>query len=260
MEDSLKEISTPGPYDNLAKSKTPCMDKDILMDTLTEQTIRNPPLSPGHQGAKTGVKSVNENFKVVYTPFVDLDCNYKSLYEIAQEFGEIKRMKLKISTNEQYFSSYIIYESATSAQEAYNHAKNEEGDIPPSRQSKLMDERNIKDEDGDFIPKIPDIKNKTINRKMLTPIWHIASYKEGESNMFKAWESIEEHVGTIPEKNIKRYGKNLLVKAAHNTQANLLTSFKNQNNTVIESITPHKSYNTARGVIYSKDLYEFTEE
>ena len=74
---------------------------------------------------------------------------------------------------------------------------------------------------------------------MQIPMWHVASFKEGESNLIKAWDSLEEQVGCIPEGNLKRYGKNILIKAANKSQAILLSSFSTQMNSVVETLTPH---------------------
>ena len=47
---------------------------------------------------------------------------------------------------------------------------------------------------------------------------------------------MEECIGSIPEGNLKRYGKNILVKAVNKTQAILLSSFKGQSSSVIDPI------------------------
>ncbi|XP_076052471.1 uncharacterized protein LOC143031959 [Oratosquilla oratoria] len=218
--------------------------------------------SPGHQDDKTGVKNVNENLRVIFSPSVGLDLNYKVCYETAKNFGPVERMKLKVSCNEQFFNLYITYEKAFSAQEVIEYIKKKEDeDLIFSRQSKLLDVRNIDDEDGDFIPKISEPNGKDPkNRKMQIPIWHIATYKEGQSNLIKAWENLEEFVGSIPDGNIKKYGKKILIKAVSKSQAILLSSFKDQPSNVVEVITPHRSFNTARGVVYCKDLCDFDEE
>ena len=223
----------------------------------------SPPSSPGHQGAQTGVKSVNENLRVLFTPFIGLESNYKICYDSAKVFGTIKRMKLKLCQNERFYNLYTTYVSASSASSAYEHLKEKDKDSSSSssRHSRLLDVRNIEDEDGDFVPRLS--RDKCVDpasRKMQIPIWHVVAYKEGESNLVKARDSLEDTVGLIPDGNLRRYGKGLLIKAANKSQASLLTSFRGDSNNIIDIVTPHKSFNTARGVIYSRDLYEFNEE
>ena len=88
----------------------------------------------------------------------------------------------------------------------------------------------------------------------------MASYKEGRENFVSGSECISEIVGKIPKSNMKKYGKNILIKAQNEGQAMLLTFFHPPANGNISSMTPHKTFNTKRGVVYCKDLYEFEEE
>ena len=78
--------------------------------------------------------------------------------------------------------------------------------------------------------------------------------------MLKASEAIQKKVGNIPFENLKRYGKNILIKAGNATQATLLTHFKLSENGNVLTITPHKTFNTLKGVVFSRDLYDFSEE
>ena len=75
-----------------------------------------------------------------------------------------------------------------------------------------------------------------------------------------ARESLEDQIGEISENNISRYGRNILVKAEHRSQAKLLTTFSPEEGDIVTSVTPHRSFNTARGVVFSRDLYEFDEK
>ena len=95
------------------------------------------------------------------------------------------------------------------------------------------------------------------NKPILT--WHVATFKEGNNNMLKASKAIQKKVGNIPFKNLKRYGKNILIKAGNATQATLLTHFKPSENGNVLTITPHKTFNTLKGVVFSRDLYDFSE-
>ena len=59
---------------------------------------------------------------------------------------------------------------------------------------------------------------------------------------------------------MKRYGKNILIKAKNLVQGKLLESFKPSSTCNIQSIIPHRSFNSVKGVIYSKDLHELSED
>ena len=113
----------------------------------------------------------------------------------------------------------------------------------------------------DFIPKIQDRSSKTASQRIQpTLTWHVATYKEGRHNLLRATESIQSKVGNIPPENFTVYGKNLLIKAGNSTQASLLSNFKPSESGNIQTISPHKTFNTPNGVVFSKDLYNFSEE
>ena len=88
---------------------------------------------------------------------------------------------------------------------------------------------------------------------------HVASYKEGRENLIRGAEAIQKKVGNIPRGHLKRYGKALLIKAGNETQAALLSNFKPSTEGNIKSISPHKSFNTFKGIVYSKELHDFED-
>ena len=91
-------------------------------------------------------------------------------------------------------------------------------------------------------------------------MWHVASYKEGKENLIRAADCIKSRMGNIPIGNIKRYGRDILIKAGSVTQASLLSHFSLPEDGIIDRISPHKTFNTKRAVIYSRDLFEYSEE
>ena len=156
------------------------------------------------------------------------------------------------------FNCYIVFDSAVDAKTACLSINDK--DIPEFQcNAKVYDIRNFELNDGDYIPKTQTHKYKNINRKMQLPIWHVASCKDDHNNIIMARECLEDHVGDISEKNISRYGRNLLVKAQHKTQAKLLSTFIPDKDDIVISVTPHRSFNTSRGVVFSKDLYDYEE-
>ena len=60
-------------------------------------------------------------------------------------------------------------------------------------------------------------------------------------------------------KILKKYGRSILIKAGNSTQAMLLSKFKTPEHGNINRVTPHKTFNTCRGIIFSEDLYDFSE-
>ena len=83
--------------------------------------------------------------------------------------------------------------------------------------------KNLNEDPFDFIPKDKENdRTKPCNRTIPTPVWPVATYKEGRVSIIKAAECIKNKVGSIPVGNLKRYRKNLLIKAGNETQSLLL--------------------------------------
>ena len=259
--DSLAQVMTLGEKkdDSTVLCSRTSLDIDVDDHCLVlSDSGTNSSKSPIRHQELPAVGGVNENMRVVFCNNINIDINYIQLYNIMLKYGNIKRIKFKLSHDEKSFEGYIIFEDAASAKRAQEAIKGKQ--IPDIKdQGKLYDIRNVKEEIGDFIPKTNQVESN-IDRKPKTPTWFIATYKEGHDNLVKARRSIENHAGTFSESSIKRYGRNVLLKAKDKTQSALLSRFKPESGSCIQFISPHKSFNTARGVVYSKDIYEFSEE
>ena len=83
------------------------------------------------------------------------------------------------------------------------------------------------------------------------PVWFVAAYKNDKENYVKP---------QIPSNAIKKYGKNILIKVKNSIQSKLLQGYKPPKHSNMASISLHKSFNSVKGVIYSKDLHEFSDE
>ena len=70
--------------------------------------------------------------------------------------------------------------------------------------------------------------------------------------------NLQRKVGVFAEGNVKICGKNLLLKAGDRSQPMMLFKFKPQSGGDIKNITPHKYFDTIKG-IFSSDLCEFEE-
>ncbi|MPC76137.1 hypothetical protein E2C01_070542 [Portunus trituberculatus] len=67
-------------------------------------------------------------------------------------------------------------------------------------------------------------------------------------------------IGTIPEGNLKKYGKGVLVRAKDITQARMLQHLPCPNDSMFEIVKAHPTFNSTKGCVYSQGLYEFSEE
>ena len=214
--------------------------------------------SLGHQGDKiTG--GINENLRVLYCTNIPVASqDYETLFNSMKKYGLVERIKLTITPNKKFFESYITFSDSSAANLACAEFNEKKGDF--DCKVKLIDHRNVRDDELDFIPKFTDFSPEKTSRNAPILTWHVVSYKEGRANFVRAAESLQNKIGTIPHQNIKRYGKNILIKAGNDTQRALLTRFKPSPQGNIEAVTPHRSFNVQKGVIFSSDLYEFSEE
>ena len=260
MSPSSESLSSP---DQLLTNHCPDME------TLVEDSLSQPNEfgrgtaddgsrpSPKRRQVPKAPGGVNENLKVLYCIGIPSNSNYKKMYRIFSEFGSIDRIRLVLTKSEDNFDGYIVFNTAVDAHNAWTSIVNK--DIPELQSNaRLYDIRNFEQNDGDYIPHNNN-KYRHIARVMQLPTWHVVSCKDGFNNILMARECLEEHVGEISERNISRYGKNILVKAQHKTQAKLLTTFTPEEGDIVTSASPHRSFNTARGVVFSRDLYDYEE-
>ena len=187
-----------------------------------------------------------------------LRVNYRDIYLLVKKSGEVERIRMKLTVDEAFFNCFIIFKCSNSASHANNflngHSVND-----CTLKTKLFSVDNLQEDPHDYIPEQIYNSEKKPLRSCPRPMWFVASYKAGRENYAKGIEAIQMQAGSIPEGNVKRYGKAILIKARNFSQAKMLMNFKNQN-TNIDSVTPHKTFNTVKGVMYSKDIYEYTEE
>ena len=66
--------------------------------------------------------------------------------------------------------------------------------------------------------------------------------------------NLQRKAGVFAEGNVKSYGKNLSLKAGDRSQAMMMFKFKPQLGGDIKNITPHKYFNTVKGIVFSSDL------
>ena len=252
MEVAKKTTPSPGLDDKKMTQLTTSSDTLDMAGTHKADSL-------GHQGEKsTGGK--NENLRVLHCTHLNLSTNYETLYDIFRTFGDIERMKMKL-VNDKYFEGYVIFYNPDSAQLAFERYESSSAD-KARYGTKILNAKNILDEDSDFIPSLcMNSRNREhISRPVPTPYWLIAYYKEGKENMLSGTKFLERKFGHLPKGNIKKYGKNILVKAENKIQVAMLSHFTPLENDIIAKIAPHRTFNTVKGVVYSHDLYEFTEE
>ena len=230
-------------------------EPSLAKDFKNDRSHKNP---LGHQGGKVS-GGTDANQRVLYCSNISLTLDYQGLYMIIKQFGKVERMKMKLAEGGSSFICYITFYNSISADEACRYLHGHSINDVVVRAA-LYNIKNLNHEPYDFIPKDSEEDiHSDVSRTPPTPVWHVATYKDGRENLIKASECIQSKVGNIPYGNLKHYGKNILIKAGNATQAALLNNFKAPESSNVKTISPHRSFNTLKGVIYSKDLFEFEE-
>ena len=213
--------------------------------------------SLGRQSAKSTGGSY-PNLRVLNCSNLDSKYDYEMVFDKMKSFGLIQRIKMKLTSNQRAFDVYVTFARSEDANVAYNYFREEEPLF--CSKYKVLNVSNLEDEEFDFIPISQAGSEVKKERVLPIPTWHVAFFKEGKENLIRAAESLQKKVGNIPRGNLKRYGKSVLIKAGNKTQAVLLCNFKASDEGNIQSVSPHRSFNTSCGIIYSRDLSDFTEE
>ena len=250
MDSGISNASTPGPLDTSAPLTTPSANTDSPSDSSLD-LMKDRHQSDNKPGGN------NDNERVLWCNNLDSSFNYLRLVNLFKEFGIIERIKLKL-TGKNIISAFITFVSNVSAKKAKEFIINQ--DNMNSSSFSIINSKNLIDEVTDYIPKLSteDIPKESINREKCNPMWFVANYKDNYNNSLKGLQCLEEYIGKIPKENFKKYGKSLLIKAKNELQASLLLNLKPLQDSIITSVKPHNTFNLNRGVIFSKELYEFS--
>ncbi|MPC30756.1 hypothetical protein E2C01_024025 [Portunus trituberculatus] len=113
----------------------------------------------------------------------------------------------------------------------------------------------------DYIPNVENLENSVLEvRRIPPPRWFVKYYRNGCGNFIHASWYLAKEIGTIPEGNLKKYGKGVLVRAKDITQARMLQHLPCPTASMFETVKAHPTFNYSKGCVYSQDFYGFPEE
>ena len=93
------------------------------------------------------------------------------------------------------------------------------------------------------------------------PKWLIVSVRGDNLNYFKLNKFLQRKVGTIECGDISRFGRNsVLVRARSASQSHMLSHLKTADSDIQVDVKPHMNFSYGRGVVFNRDLYDFTED
>ena len=191
--------------------------------------------------------------------------SYNALHSLLKSFGTVLRIRLAYEEDYKSNRCYVTFNSGDQAQLAYKAV-----DTMPVAgagfKAELLRSSNIEDKDTDYVPNLFEDALETPGSavpridKTPPPCFFIAYYREGRGNFIHAARYLAKEIGTIPEGNLKKYGRGVLICAKDVTQAKMLQHLPCPAEGMFDNIKPHPTFNYRKGCVYNHDLYEFTEE
>ena len=193
---------------------------------------------------------------------IDPSFSYRALHSLLKQFGTVLRIRLIYDGDYKSNRCYVTFASGDEAQLACDSVAS----LPVAGagfKAELLRSCNISDSEKDYVPNLFEdsvVDQATSVRQAPPPSWFIAYYRNGRGNFIHAARYLAKEIGTIPEGNLKKYGKGVLVRAKDVTQAKMLQHLPCPADGMFETIKVHHTFNYSKGCVYNHDLYEFSEE
>ena len=169
--------------------------------------------------------------------------NYGTLANELKNCGVVKNIKFDISAK----IYTAVFMCGCQAITARDHLKN--------KHSTILDPYvPTQEPETDYVPKQHlNTDSKEKRKPIPLPKYYYLNAEENAS-IFNIRPFLEEAIGKIKTDDLTRLGRGFLLKAATETQAFMIPHI-DFNNTDIIKAEPHRSFNTSKGVIKSKELY-----
>lgn len=200
------------------------------------------------------------DLNILHVEDIPLKSNYETIDKIFRKFGIIKEIRMDIKSN--YWEAWISFSSYEAALEASKTIR----DI-------RIRECNIKGALCDKAPKNLDIykpeewrensqnPTKYTARVPKPPSWFIARGKGENYNYFKMSKYIQKKIGAIKSKDISKFSHQcLLIHTNSVVQAKMLANIDLDDSEMLKEIKPHQNFSYGKGVVFDRDLYEFSEQ
>ena len=179
---SSESVQSPGPSNSLAHSDaTPLLTSGENLTTNLDASSKTDK-SLGHQGERS-TGGVNDDLRILYCFGLPRQTDYELLFGLLKPFGCIERMKLKLSADKRTFDAYITYAHSNFAHSAMIAIRDNKV-AGLSCKAKLFNASNLRGDDFDFVPRLLDtLPVIESSRTASKPIWHVATFKEGQANL-----------------------------------------------------------------------------
>lgn len=196
---------------------------------------------------------------ILHLEEVPPQCNYETIDETFKKFGSVKEIRMYMKENRwQVWISFGSHEDAFKASLNISNIQINDTNIKGALCNQAPRHLEVYKPE-DWIAKPVDITQNLV-KDVKPPTWIIVTGKSESYNFYKMSKHIQKKVGTIKSCDITRYSKeSVLIHAKSETQAHMLCNMNIDNHDLIKEINAHFNFSYGRGVIFDRDLYEFSE-
>ena len=208
----------------------------------------------------------NRNLKIIHLNQIPPECNYEAIFMTFKQYGKISEIRMDFKEEMWKWESWISYEKHEDAFNACSNISsikvcnaNLDGALCDKLPRKILDVYKPTEWCGKEEPSVTQRTN--VPRIPKPPQWLVATAREENYNYFKFSKYLQKKVGDIKCGDISRFGKtSVLIKAKSRNQSIMLSLIKAEESEMLIDIKPHLNFSYARGVIFNRDLYEFSEQ
>ena len=254
----METLAGPSVNDSSSNKNTP-KDSNVVDDPSVNQDLTSSivTLEPYDNSAKDNITNLTVS-SVLHAKPIPLDWSFDVIYGEFSRFGSIREIRNRLGDNYQYFESWIIFNSDKDALRASNEFHSTCVNVSFSMLENVPRSVDI------YRPQIPtedlESDNKLV-RSPEPPRWLIISSRSERGNLFKVKQFVNQKLGNVNSPDISRFGRNsFLVHAKSDAQAVMLLNMKLDTEGMISGIKAHFNFSYAKGVIFSQDIYDLSEE
>ena len=195
---------------------------------------------------------------------IPLESDYETILFTFKHYGKILEIRMDFKVDDEKWEAWVTFESFDDALRASCNVSNMiikglnlEGALCETAPRNLYAycpadwcEKEVSGPQSDVSKRTPK-----------PPKWVIATTEGDDYNYFKFNKLIQRKVGAIACGDISRFGrKSVLIHANSATQSYMLCNLKSGENDVVINVKPHLEFSYGRGVMFNKDLHDFSEE
>ncbi|MPC67265.1 hypothetical protein E2C01_061438 [Portunus trituberculatus] len=152
---------------------------------------------------------------------------YHALHSLLKAYGTVLCIRLVYDKDFPSNRCYVTFLSCDEARLAFEHIAS----LPLAGcgfKTELLHSCNISDSDMDYIPNVFDnyLENSVPEVCQIPPSrWFVVYYRNGRGNFIHASQYLAKEIGMIPEGNLKKYSKGVLVTKMRNSSNMVLLTF-----------------------------------